>query len=83
MLSHTMGKWESPYACEGAVVYRISAPQADHYFFINDDEAKSVLLDTKRYIYVSASDPVTEESIGLGEPIQLDAYSGRWLRFQK
>jgi beta-galactosidase len=82
-IKHTMGKLESPYACEGALVYRLAAPQADHYFFINDDEAKSVTLNTKNYKYKSVSDPVSGEKLELGKPISLEGYSGRWLRFEK
>jgi beta-galactosidase len=80
---YTLGAITPPYACEGAVVYRLGAPDADHYFFINDDEAKAVALDTRRYKYVSISDPVSGESLRLGAKIDLEAYSGRWLRFAK
>jgi beta-galactosidase len=79
----TMGTLDSPYACAGAVVYRLAAPAADHYFFINDGPATQVLLNTKKYEYVSASDPVSGVKLPLGAPIQLEAYSGRWLRFEK
>jgi beta-galactosidase len=73
--------WEPPYACEGALVYRLASPGADHYFFINDAEAKRVCLDTREYRYDSAEDPVTGESLSLGSPISLEAYGGRWVRF--
>ncbi|MEM9157915.1 MAG: beta-galactosidase trimerization domain-containing protein [Verrucomicrobiota bacterium] len=82
-LRHTMGGLESPYACGGAVVYRISVSTADHYYFINDDESKEVSLDYKDYRYQSVSDPISGKSLNLGESIHLDAYSGRWLRFEK
>jgi beta-galactosidase len=83
VVTSALGKWDSPYGCQGAVVYRLAAPEADHYFFINDDEARQVVLDTKKYRYVSASDPVSGETLPLGEHIELEAYSGRWLRLQK
>jgi beta-galactosidase len=82
-LKHTMGTWESPYSCDDAIVYRLAAPDADHYFFINDDEAKSVRLNFRKYKYSKISDPISGESLVLGDPIDLEAYSGRWLRFEK
>jgi beta-galactosidase len=78
-----MGRIEPPYACPGGVVYRLAAPAADHYFFINDGPAARVKLDTKKFSYASASDPVTGEKVALGAPVELEAYSGRWLRYVK
>ncbi len=78
-----LGSLSSPYACDGAVVYRLAAPSADHYFFINDGEARKVSLDTRKYHYEGIEDPVTGEHMSAGEPITLDAYSGRWLRYRK
>jgi beta-galactosidase len=78
-----MGKHRSPYRCEGAYVYRLAAPLADHYFLINDGDAREVRLDTGDYQYASAGDPVSGESLELGAPIALEGFSGRWLRFAK
>jgi hypothetical protein len=58
----------------------MATPAADHYFLINDDEAKSVLLQTD-YEYVSVSDAITGEELELGAPIDLERFGGRWLRF--
>ena len=82
-VNHTMDNLVSPYSCENAVVYRIAAPQADHYFFINDDEAKEVNLNFRNYKYKSVEDPVTGEQLNIGDPISLERYSARWLRFEK
>ncbi|MFW5877846.1 MAG: beta-galactosidase trimerization domain-containing protein [bacterium] len=82
-VNHTLGGLESPYSCEDAVVYRLAAPQADHYFFINDDEAKEVKLHFRNYKYKSVEDPVTGEKLNIGDPISLERYSGRWLRFER
>ncbi len=82
-IKHTMGELKSPYACDDAIVYRIAAPDADHYFFINDDKAKSVNLSFQNYDYQSVTDPMTGESLKLNQPIELEAYGGRWLRFVK
>ncbi|MFW6162269.1 MAG: hypothetical protein ACODAJ_05825 [Planctomycetota bacterium] len=77
---HVLGPWTPPYACDGALVYRLAA---DHYFLINDGEAKEVTLDTGAYRYASAADAVTGEPLPLGAPIVLDAHSGRWLRLAR
>ncbi|MGC9449995.1 MAG: beta-galactosidase trimerization domain-containing protein [Oceanipulchritudo sp.] len=78
-----MGPYSSPYACEGAHVYRLAAPGADHYFFINDDEEKEVVLDTRAYRYRTITDPVSGKTLEPGAPILLEGHSGRWLRFGK
>ncbi len=82
-LKHTMGALESPYSCEDAIVYRLAALEADHYFFINDDEAKSVELKFRNFKYKDVMDPITGQSLKVGNSISLEAYSGRWLRFVK
>ena len=82
-IKHTLGGLESPYSCDDAIVYRIAAPDADHYFFINDDEAKSVNLNFKYYEYQNVTDPVSGKTLKMNAPIELEAYSGRWLRFEK
>ena len=82
-LDHTLGRLELPYTCDQAIVYRIASPKADHYYFINDDEAKAVYLSFRDYEYKSVLDPISGEALKLGEPIELEAYSGRWLRFEK
>jgi beta-galactosidase len=56
-VKHTLGGLELPYAVDDAIVYRIAAPQADHYFFINDDDAKEVSLSFRDYQYKSVADP--------------------------
>jgi beta-galactosidase len=71
------------YSAAGAVVYRLAAPAADHYFFINDGPAKQVRLQTPGYQYKAAEDPVSQEKLTLGAPLDLEAYSGRWLRLVK
>ncbi|MFW6257079.1 MAG: beta-galactosidase trimerization domain-containing protein [Bacillota bacterium] len=83
LLNYTLGDIEAPFSCEDAVVYRQAASEADHYFFINDGPAKTVVLDTGDYSYSHAEDPVTGEKLEPGEPIKLQGYNGRWLRFGK
>jgi beta-galactosidase len=71
------------YSCEGAVVYRLAAPDADHYFIINDGPAKQVRLRTPGFSYTGIEDPVAETALTLGAPVELEAYSARWLRLRK
>lgn len=81
-IKHVLDDLPLHYSCDNAIVYRIAAPDADHYFFMNDDEAKEVQLTTD-YEYRSVSDPVTSEELELGAGIDLERYNGRWLRFEK
>jgi beta-galactosidase len=72
-----------PFACDGAIVYRLAAPEADHYFLINDGPATTVQLDTRKLVYENVVDAVTGEELELGGAIDLPAHDGRWLRFGK
>ena len=56
-----MGNEQAPYSCEDAIVYRLATPTTDHYFFMNDDEAKVVHLNTGDYGYTSCEDPEAGE----------------------
>jgi beta-galactosidase len=80
---HVLGSYEPPFACKGALVYRLAAPKADHYFFMNDGPATRVVLDTKNYCYKSVTDPVSRQTLVQGAPIELEAFGGRWLRYEK
>jgi beta-galactosidase len=79
LVKHTLGSYRSPYACNEAIVYRLAAPQADHYFLINDGPAVQATLTTRPYRRVT--DAVTGEE--LRGPVPVPAYSGRWLRAEK
>jgi beta-galactosidase len=81
LVKMALGRRKARYACRGAIVYRIAAPAADHYFLINDGPAKSVTLDTKGYKYRSVTDAVSGEKI-TGK-VSLPAHGGRWLRMEK
>jgi beta-galactosidase len=78
-VKHTMGKWKSPYSCDKAIVYRLAAPAADHYFFLNDGEPRNVRFSTSRYHYKQFIDAVTGAAIDPGA-IALEGNSGRWVR---
>jgi beta-galactosidase len=81
LVEHTLGTYQSPYACEGALVYRLSHPDADHYYFINDGEEKTVSF-TSEFSYRNVVDAVTGEAVD-DSAIHLPADDGRWIRMEK
>lgn len=81
-VKHTMGSLVSPYSSSNAVVYRLAAPQADHYFFINDGEPAVTRLASTRYSYMRYTDALTGEVVD-AKAIALEGYSGRWIRAEK
>jgi beta-galactosidase len=83
LLRYTLDKLSSPFACDGAIVYRLASPKADHYFLLNDGPARTVRLDTKALRYRTASDAVTGERLLLGGEIKLAAHDARWVRLEK
>lgn len=79
LVRHTLGESiESPYSCEGALVYRRAGDLADHYVFINDGPAKTVHFRS-RYDYAKAIDALTGEAVDL-TAIRLEADDARWIR---
>jgi beta-galactosidase len=80
LVKYTLGKLKSPYSANGVLAYRLAAPQADHYFLINDGPAKKVKLSTPGYRYQSVTDAVTGAKLKLNAPIAVEAHGGRWLR---
>lgn len=82
LIQYTLGDYTSPYACDDAIVYRLAAEDADHYFLVNDGPAKTVNLDVKDFDYENIYDAVFENPVNLRE-IELEPYSGRWLRCEK
>jgi len=83
LVRYTLANLQPPYRCEGAIVYRLASPEADHYFLINDNPARSVFLDTQNFDYQSVQDAVTGEELELNAAVELESWSGRWLRFEK
>jgi beta-galactosidase len=79
-----LGNHESPFSSEGAIVYRLSAPEADHYFLLNSGEDKYVGLQPHENInYSKAINAITGKEIKLNEKIFLESHSGKWLRLEK
>ena len=80
LLRYTLGDLRSPYACEGAIAYRLASPSADHYFLLNDGPAMEASLSFNGLAYGDAHDAVSQEPVSLTAPIFIPAHSGRWVR---
>ena len=83
MLQYALGDYETPFQSEGAIVYRLASPQADHYFLLNEGEEKEVDLTFDYYKYTGASDAVSGENLDVNGKIKLPAHGARWLRYEK
>lgn len=80
LVRHALGSYTSPYACDGALAYRLASPTADHYFIVNDGPAKNVRLTLLGVPRPRFTDAITGAALPPGRPIALEAHSGRWLR---
>ncbi|MFH5885421.1 beta-galactosidase trimerization domain-containing protein [Halalkalibaculum sp. DA3122] len=79
----TMGDYTTPFHSDGAIVYRLASPDADHYFLLNEGEQRKVKLNFDYYEYDSASDVATGEAVALDGWIDLPGHGARWLRYEK
>lgn len=82
LLSSILGPNASPYACANALVYRLAAPEADHYFLVNEQQTQTVRLDTKTQRYRRFTDAITGQPVNI-QQLRLDAHSARWIRAEK
>lgn len=78
-----LGDYTPSYECNEAIVYRLAAPEADHYFLINDGNQTDAFLKFKNYKYRKIVDAISGEEISAGDPIRIDAHGARWLRYEK
>lgn len=82
ILQYTLGAYFSPYSCSNALVYRLAAPEADHYFLLNEATAKTVSLTFKNLKYKRITDAVTGEVVDSNQ-LTLATKGGRWIRAEK
>lgn len=82
LLHYTLGTYSSPYSCPNALVYRLAAPETDHYFLLNESAAQTVALTFKDCSYKRITDAVTGEPVNISQ-ITLTTKGGRWLRAEK
>ncbi len=76
-----LGGHGKPFECDGALVYRLAAPLADHFFLVNDGPECSVALRTGGR-YANVRDVETDAAVDLAD-IQLAGYDARWLRAER
>jgi len=80
---YVLGNLKPAFQSEGAIVYRLASPEADHYFLLNDGPATEVKLDFDYYEYQSVTDVAEDQALKLGDWIEMPAHGARWLRFEK
>jgi len=72
------------YVCEGRPwAYRLCAPEADHYFLINEGAPSEARFTRLPHDYADCRDVLTEESVDLAAEIPVEGDGGRWLRCVK
>ncbi len=74
---------QPPFTCREVQVYRLAGAQADHYFLINPGGAVQAQLDTGSMQYSEIRDAISQETLPPGEPIEVQAHCGRWLRMAR
>ncbi|RMD78201.1 MAG: hypothetical protein D6820_10375, partial [Lentisphaerae bacterium] len=77
-----LGDNNSPYSCAEALVYRLSAPAADHYFLINDGPAVTAHLKTE-FNYIRIRELLDDKPVNLNEGVPIPGWSAVWLRCEK
>ncbi|MDA3961368.1 MAG: beta-galactosidase trimerization domain-containing protein [Planctomycetota bacterium] len=80
LLTETCGG-DAPFRCDGALLYHLSAPEADHVFLVNDQDQRQVAIATERS-YRSWTDAETGETIDPAA-IELNGWDARWLRAER
>ncbi|MFW6233912.1 MAG: beta-galactosidase trimerization domain-containing protein [Spirochaetota bacterium] len=63
-----------------AVCYRLAAPDADHWFFVNDGPATSGYFSLVPREYAGSQDVLTGEQVDISAPFSIEADGGRWIR---
>jgi beta-galactosidase len=86
---YTLGDIRPPYEVTGAsgsTVMRRSAPQADHYFILNDGPEESIRISSGVITYSSARNVITGEALRLSGnsiTVKVPERSGTWIRAEK
>lgn len=91
LLEHALGPHRPTFRCDGAIAYRLAAPDADHYFLINDQprpvdarltpppESDRAARRQPAAVWIDA---VTGDPLDPAAPIPVPAHSGRWVRVE-
>jgi beta-galactosidase len=86
---HTLGDHRPPYAVSGAsssTVTRRSAPEADHYFILNDGAAETITVTSDVIDYGEAVNVYSEEVLPPtpgGFSVEVPERTGVWVRVEK
>jgi len=89
LVSHTLKEIEPLFlVSEGShtMVFRRSAPTADHYFLINDAETETVSIWSNDISYVSAKEIISDQDISISNSkitVEVPGKSGLWIRLEK
>lgn len=89
LVYHTLGDHRPPFAVSGdrnTTVMRRSAPEADHYFILNDGETETIRITSDVIDYGEAVDVYAGESlpgVGGGFEVEVPERSGVWVRVEK
>jgi beta-galactosidase len=80
-----IGALRPPFSCDGALVYRLCAPAADHYFVLNDGPARTVALSIHDRQHLTIEDAIDGVKLPAANPLAIDLpdYSGRWIRLSQ
>jgi len=79
-----LGGAEPFYRCEGPpVCYRLSGPDADHYFLVNEGEASEARFTRLPYAYATALDVLEGKEVDLSAPLPIGKDNGLWIRAGK
>ncbi|MFP4355714.1 MAG: beta-galactosidase trimerization domain-containing protein [Phycisphaerae bacterium] len=78
-----LGDARPAFVCREVQVYRLAGAEADHYYLINSGPAVEAQLDTGEMKYAACVDAITGRELSIGDPIDVPAHSGRWLRMAK
>ncbi len=83
---HTLGQIRPPFEVKGAansMVMRRSAPEADHYFILNEGKAEEIEICSDVISYASATDVYTDQSLKVSDKkirIAVPERMGVWIR---
>lgn len=79
LLHWALSDLRSPYACQGAIAYRLSAPGADHYVLVNESESDVTAQLRPALACAGAVAVLEDEPVDL-ERIAIAAGSAVWVR---
>lgn len=89
IVKHTMGNYRTQFdvhGAEGTMVFRRSAPEADHYIFINEGEEENVQVSSDFIKYVSAEELIEGNPLSVQNnafSVAVPARSALWVRAVK